>query len=242
MTYAVPEARRRRGRPPQISRERIVEAAFELGFENLTMAAVAARLGVTHQSLYGWVRDRDELIDLMSDQLIAGIEIKQPGDSRAWREWLRSVAYSLWDLACRHPGFAAAGLVRYRTSPAYLDLNNRVVRLLSDADLEPSVGQQVYEAVTTVTLGLLAREEALRPLRSDPAAAVRALDVAAAEGSIAPATAAAAASDLSLASLERRRFVIDALLAGLPDGAAGDLANKRDELVDIREPVRSGPR
>jgi AcrR family transcriptional regulator len=69
MTYAA-DGQRRRGRPPRISRDDIVDAACELGIENLTMAAVAERLGVTHQSLYGWVRDRDELIDLVSDRLI----------------------------------------------------------------------------------------------------------------------------------------------------------------------------
>lgn len=56
MTYAA-HGQRRRGRLPRISRDRIVEAAYELGIENLTMAAVAERLGVSHQSLYNWVQD-----------------------------------------------------------------------------------------------------------------------------------------------------------------------------------------
>jgi len=84
MTYAA-DGQRRRGRPPRISRDHIVDAACEVGIENLTMAAVAERLGVTHQSLYGWVQDRDELIDLVSDRLIRRIEILPPADPADWR-------------------------------------------------------------------------------------------------------------------------------------------------------------
>ncbi len=84
MTYAA-DGQRRRGRPPRISRDHIVDAACEVGIENLTMAAVAERLGVTHQSLYGWVQDRDELIDLVSDRLIQRLEILPPASPEDWR-------------------------------------------------------------------------------------------------------------------------------------------------------------
>ena len=98
MTYAA-DGQRRRGRPPRISRDHIVDAACEVGIENLTMAAVAERLGVTHQSLYGWVQDRDELIDLVSDRLIRRIEILPPADPADWRDSLRSYANGLRRLA-----------------------------------------------------------------------------------------------------------------------------------------------
>ena len=87
MTYAA-DGQRRRGRPPRISRDHIVDAACELGIQNLTMAGVAERLGVTHQSLYGWLQDRDELIDLVSDRLVRRIEIRseEGGGSSAY-DW-----------------------------------------------------------------------------------------------------------------------------------------------------------
>ncbi len=113
MTYAA-DGQRRRGRPPRLSRDHIVDAACELGIENLTMAAVAERLGVTHQSLYGWVQDRDELIDLVSDRLIRQIEILPPADSAEWRDSLRSYANGLRRLAGETPGFAGSGLGRFR--------------------------------------------------------------------------------------------------------------------------------
>ncbi len=232
MTHAVPEARRR-GRPPRINRERIVEAAFELGIENLTMAAVAERLGVSHQSLYGWVRDRDELVDLVSDQLIAGLRLPTAAGPNDWRTTLRCLADGLRSIAVRNPGFSAASLIRYRMSPGYLRLNEHVVRALQASGAEPIAAQQIYETVTTVALGWLAREEATTPLRLEPTTVAVAMESAANGGSIRFTTAAAATSALSIPSDERYRFMIDALIAGLPEVDPGGA--KPDDLLDIRE-------
>ncbi|TDR31097.1 hypothetical protein DES43_1361 [Aquamicrobium defluvii] len=46
---AIPTAKP--GRPPRISHRTIAEAALEVGFDKLTMVAVAERLGVDHSSL-----------------------------------------------------------------------------------------------------------------------------------------------------------------------------------------------
>src|SRR5258708_11524452 len=50
-----------RGRPRQIDRERIVEAALDVGLESLTMRAVAERLGVHPSALNYHVSGRGEL-------------------------------------------------------------------------------------------------------------------------------------------------------------------------------------
>jgi AcrR family transcriptional regulator len=65
---------RRPGRPRRrvLSRDAIADAVIEVGFENLTLVAVAERLGVTHASLYGNVTDRDDLVIAAADRLIAG--------------------------------------------------------------------------------------------------------------------------------------------------------------------------
>lgn len=234
MTDAVPEARRR-GRPPRISRERIVEAAFELGIENLTMVAVATRLGVSHQSLYGWVRDRDELVDLVSDQLIAGIDLNRGPRSDGWRGTLRHLADGLRDIATRNPGFAPAALVRYRTGPGYVRLNEQAVHSLTSAGAEPLMAQHLYETVTTVTLGWLVREESTAALRFDPTPVAVALDDAATGGTLGQTTATAATAALSVAPEERYRLMIEALLLGLPEFDPGSA--KPDDLLDIREVV-----
>lgn len=87
---------RGRGRPARIDREQILEAARALGPENLTMQAVAERLGVNRKALNYHVRDREGLLELLLvDTLSSELgksEIVLHGD---WREVLRSFAVAI---------------------------------------------------------------------------------------------------------------------------------------------------
>jgi AcrR family transcriptional regulator len=227
MTYAA-NGQRRRGRPPRISRDDIVDAACELGIEDLTMAAVAERLGVTHQSLYGWVQDRDELIDLVSDRLIRRLEIQSPSDPADWRDSLRSYANGLRRLAEEMPGFAAAGLGRFRVTEGFVKLNHAFVLMLIDVGFEPPMAQRIYESVNSVLLGWLTRDEALSAVRRtspagphDVASSLLMSDLA--EG------------EIRSPSDERFEFLIHSFLAGMPDPLAVRLAPATAGVVDVRD-------
>jgi AcrR family transcriptional regulator len=218
MTYAA-DGQRRRGRPPRISRDHIVDAACELGIQNLTMAGVAERLGVTHQSLYGWVQDRDELIDLVSDRLIRQIEILPPADSAEWRDSLRSYANGLRRLAGETPGFAGSGLGRFRVTPGHIDVNRAVVGVLEQVGFELMMAQRIYDTLNTVLLGWLAREEALCDVRG-----------------LADSDAwTAQMAELRSPSDERFEFLVHAFLAGLPDPPDRmHLVPERELPIDLR--------
>ncbi|GAA2337042.1 helix-turn-helix domain-containing protein [Dactylosporangium salmoneum] len=64
-----------RGPAPSHSREEIVEAAVALadadGLAAVSMRAVAARLGTAAGSLYRYLSSRDDLLELMSDAVVA---------------------------------------------------------------------------------------------------------------------------------------------------------------------------
>ncbi len=85
-------AARRRGRPPRISPELIVDAAVELGIDNLTMQALATRLGVTTPALYTHVSGRDEVVDLVAQALRHRVR-EFAADTDDWRVWLRAFAH-----------------------------------------------------------------------------------------------------------------------------------------------------
>ena len=63
----------RRGRPPSITRERIVERALvrldEAGVDGLTMKELAGDLGVTTMALYRHVNDKENLLALALDAI-----------------------------------------------------------------------------------------------------------------------------------------------------------------------------
>ena len=228
MTYAA-HGQRRRGRLPRISRDRIVEAAYELGIENLTMAAVAERLGVSHQSLYNWVQDRDEVIDLVSDLLIRRLEITVPADPAEWRDSLRSYANGLRRLAEEMRGFASAGLGRFRTTEGFVQVNDDVLHVLTGVGFEPALAQRIYDTLNTSLLGWIAREEALGEERSQLATP------SSRGGQRSGRALLVATTELRAPADERFEFLVHTFLAGLPDPPRRHTVPQPEDVVELRD-------
>ncbi|MEU4158978.1 TetR/AcrR family transcriptional regulator C-terminal domain-containing protein [Actinoplanes sp. NPDC026670] len=91
------KAPRRRGRPPRISRERIVAAARAMDPATLTMQAVAEELGVDRKALNYHVSDRDGLLELVALETLQ-LEVSEARlPSGNWREATRTFAYGIRD-------------------------------------------------------------------------------------------------------------------------------------------------
>jgi AcrR family transcriptional regulator len=90
-----------------LTRERILVGALEVldadGLEGLTMRRLADRLGVGAMSLYRHVTDRDDLLDLVVEGILA--ETEAPTPSGSWRPDLEAIARA-----------ARAGLLRHRSA------------------------------------------------------------------------------------------------------------------------------
>ncbi|MFI7344143.1 TetR/AcrR family transcriptional regulator [Streptomyces sp. NPDC050085] len=95
------------GRPPRLSRERIVDAVLEGGVQTLTMRELAARLGVSHSSLYRWVPDRDGVLDLVSEVMVERVLPEGEPGPDDWRDWLARLAWSMREEFLAVPGYAA---------------------------------------------------------------------------------------------------------------------------------------
>ncbi|SDW57555.1 transcriptional regulator, TetR family [Saccharopolyspora shandongensis] len=98
-----------RGRPEDLTRGRIVQAAIEIadneGLAVLSMRGVAAWLGVAPMSLYRHVAGKDQLVRLMADAAFG--ERGYPAQSpTGWRARLELCARTLWSLYRRHPWLA----------------------------------------------------------------------------------------------------------------------------------------
>ncbi len=92
--YRQPDRRRKR-RP--LDQGQVVRAALalldEVGLDELTMRRLAERLGVKAASLYRHVRDKDELLVLLGDEISGEIPVTPPSGS--WREQLTNVAWNV---------------------------------------------------------------------------------------------------------------------------------------------------
>jgi AcrR family transcriptional regulator len=103
-----------------LSVDHIVEAAIALadsgGFEQLTMRTVARSLSVSPMTLYSYVPSKDELLDLMVDQLFAGME-RPPWGRKGWRSRARAIAEDNRDLYSDHPWLARVSTARPPLGP-----------------------------------------------------------------------------------------------------------------------------
>ena len=94
----------RMGRPPILTREAIAQAVIDVGFTNLTVAAVRDHLGVGQTTLYRYAADRDELVRIGLTHLLQ--HAAWPSRDGAWRQVLTEHALTLWHLWETHPGSA----------------------------------------------------------------------------------------------------------------------------------------
>jgi len=122
----------RRGRPPKISRDQIVDGAVRLGLDSFTMTALAAEIDVSPATLYSHVAGRGEVIQLVGSRLqttMSGFAT----DATEWRAWLSDFA----ELVRRELGSSAATLLSAaRDDPSVrIDVAEPGLRLLMDAGL-----------------------------------------------------------------------------------------------------------
>ena len=143
--------RRPAGRPRRLTVDGIVDAACALGIERVEMASLADRLGVGVATLYGYVRSRDHLLELVADRRGRRELLVDRGQS--WEVLLREhaaasfVIYTVWPqlIAMMIEG----GLGREAEAP-YLD---HLLALLLDRGIAPEDGLRLYYRVNQIVIG-----------------------------------------------------------------------------------------
>ncbi|MCU7822001.1 TetR/AcrR family transcriptional regulator [Kitasatospora sp. DSM 101779] len=104
---APPRERRRGSAPAGLSRERIVRAAVGLldadGVQAFSMRKLAAALDVTPMSVYWYVDNKDELLELALDEAFGDMRIPPLGDGDDWRAHLRLLAHEYRRCLHEHP-------------------------------------------------------------------------------------------------------------------------------------------
>jgi TetR/AcrR family tetracycline transcriptional repressor len=97
------DTRRRPARQP-LDRERIVQVAItlldEVGIDGLTMRSLATALGAKAASLYRHVRDKEELLVLVADELSA--EVPPMPRQGTWQQRARAMATAVRRTLLRH--------------------------------------------------------------------------------------------------------------------------------------------
>ncbi len=143
-----------------LSRELIVRAAIRLadadGLDAVSLRKVAAALDVGPMRLYGYIDDKDELLDLIVDAVHA--EIRPSGSG--WRAMLRSFAESTRHTVHQHEWLADLLGRRPQLGPNVLANSETVMAALDDVGLDDVM--PVVAAVNAYVTGAVRREIAAR--------------------------------------------------------------------------------
>jgi AcrR family transcriptional regulator len=121
-------------RRTQLTRERVMTAAIELadrdGIESISMRKLAQELGVEAMSLYTHVRNKNDLLDGMTDAVIS--QIPMSADGAGWKASLRQLALAARSIMLRHPWAPRTVETQTAPGPAALHYVNSVLGILRE--------------------------------------------------------------------------------------------------------------
>jgi AcrR family transcriptional regulator len=148
-TAVATTAEKRTGRPPRISRDEILRVAAEQDLVGLTIAGVAAALGVRPGALYHYFPSKAELVAALATRSAWEAPVPDKAD-KGWEEWLVEAAVVIRDLFVIYP-------LDLQVLPAALTgavpLIEEIHAVLLDAGLIPEQALDAYLLLMNCCLG-----------------------------------------------------------------------------------------
>lgn len=212
------------GRPALRTRAEITAAAIAIadaeGLDAVSMRRVAHQLGTGAASLYRHIATREDLLDLMLDEPVGEVVLRNPSDD--WRGDIVDLALQTRRVLLRHPWLGTLIGERQGFGPRQVTLLEHVLRLLAGCPLRESAKLQAFGVVTAV-VALFVQHERLASAPGD--ARHRGWLDKLAQGREHPRLAQAIGELLTTEDItqeERLRDVVRGVLAGLlPEPVAG---------------------
>lgn len=172
-------ATRTRPQPRALSRDRVAKAAVTLierhGLETFSMRRLAQELGVGTMTLYGYFRDKDELLDAVVDEVAEQLEI--PSGNGNWRTQIRALMEEIRRTLAEHPVGVLLRQKRPMWSPGALRVSESGIRVLLEAGFSRGDAARGYRSLFNYTFGFAAFSpaEVSEQLRHQALAALAAL-------------------------------------------------------------------
>jgi len=139
-----------------LTRERVVTEALAVisadGVAALSMRALAARLGVVPGALYRHVRSKEQLYDLILDNVLAEVDC-QADHSLDWTGQVTALAQRLRAVLENHPGIAGLLKTRDPLSPHSLALAEAFLAPLHAAGMPERQTALAFRLIYDYTLG-----------------------------------------------------------------------------------------
>lgn len=156
----------KRGRPRRLTLDQVIEAALAVGLERLTMAAVADHLGVGKAVLYGYVKGRDELLQLARAQKVRRHSF--PADhGQPWAQWVLEYARALFEVLTANGQLLETWLDGGQSSLLEIDAAENWLRTLTRQGFSGEAALQLRRAVSHIVIGAAASAKRDRSLMMD---------------------------------------------------------------------------
>src|SRR5262245_8704335 len=139
-----------------LSRDRIVEAALrvmdEEGLESVSMRRIGRELGVEAMSLYNHVRDKDDILDAICEEVLTEFRVPQETE---WAPAARAAAGEYRRLLLAHPQVITlmSGRKGPFTTPDSLRVYEYALGLFQDAGLSVADSVNAFNAFGSYILG-----------------------------------------------------------------------------------------
>jgi len=158
---ARPERKRSVGRPRRLTLEAIIDAACAIGIDGLDMCCVAERLNTGVATLYGYVRGRDHLLELVVERM-ASRALADPNGG-TWQDVLRGHAALCFQMFKSRPEMIA-NLIGGEKSDREVAYAVNILAMLEKRGLAPGDAANVYVETNQAVIGaavMLVRREIL---------------------------------------------------------------------------------
>ncbi|MEU5975595.1 TetR/AcrR family transcriptional regulator C-terminal domain-containing protein [Streptomyces sp. NPDC047315] len=158
---------RRKREQPTLSRDQIVAGALALldrdGVEALSMRKLGTHLQVGATSMYSHVTNKEELIELVVDEVYGEVEVPEATGPDDWRPAVEHLAHSLRAAVLRHPWMASVlgELGMSSLGPHMMRFSDRALGVFEAAGFDdPNEADVLMSAVIAYVVGTALTEAA----------------------------------------------------------------------------------
>jgi len=148
--------------PLPLSRDRILSVALTLvdsqGLEGLSMRNLAQLMGVKAMSLYNHVKNKDDIIDELVDQVLGEVSISRLNEDTSWITFMKVRAISLYQALSSHPWAIIASISRVTTGPNRLQLIEDTLKALNQGGIPLPLADHIMNALDSFTYGFVLQE------------------------------------------------------------------------------------
>ena len=147
---------KRVGRPKRLTTSEVIDEAIrladDLGLEGLSMPALARHLGVGTMTLYGYVKNKEDLLDKIATRLFEDLELSS---HESWQQGMFDFFSEFREAAIAHPTLArllASGRI---TIPAVFDILESFFGEMTDDGVSIDEAIRLFYAALTYTIGFI---------------------------------------------------------------------------------------